>query len=266
MPRLTAARTIPIAVSMPLIPLLAQPNSTCLSTSVCGAWSVAMASAVPSTSAARQAAASSAERSGGLTRRAGVEWRRRQRAVGPGSRAVPSLEASHDQRRDPAIHSSVRPRWCGVTSQVTGRPAAFAARTGVERGRRGDVRQVQPRTRHLADDAVEDRDRTRDRGRLRGDRPALEAEDRRDVPVGRLGALGERHVLRVVDDRQAERARVRERAAQDRAPDRRAVVAEPTTPASASSSSAASVSPPRLPVTAPWTRTRTGDPDAAAAA
>ena len=58
----------PSAVSMPLIPFAARPNSTSLSTSVCGAWSVAIASAVPSTSAARQAAASSGDRSGGFTR------------------------------------------------------------------------------------------------------------------------------------------------------------------------------------------------------
>ena len=47
-PASTAASRTPSAVSRPLIPLAARPNSTALSTSVCGAWSVAIASAVPS--------------------------------------------------------------------------------------------------------------------------------------------------------------------------------------------------------------------------
>ena len=41
----------------------------------------------------------------------------------------PPRRASHAHRRAPATHSSVRARWCGVTSQVTGSPAAFARRT-----------------------------------------------------------------------------------------------------------------------------------------
>ena len=46
-------------------------------------------------------------------------------------------------------------------------------------------------------------------------------------PVVRLGALGQRRVLRVVDDRQAERARVGQRRPQDRGrADRRPVVGE----------------------------------------
>ena len=129
-PASTAASTIPMAVSMPLIPLAAQPNSTCLSTSVCGAWSVAMASAVPSRSAASTAAASSAGRSGGLTR---SEVSNGAAVIEPsahGSSASPaSSSASQLQRLEPAIHWSVSARWCGVTSHVTGRPAAFAART-----------------------------------------------------------------------------------------------------------------------------------------
>jgi hypothetical protein len=55
------------AVSSPSIPGRAAAHSVSLSSSACGAWSVATASIVPSASAARSAATSSAVRSGGLT-------------------------------------------------------------------------------------------------------------------------------------------------------------------------------------------------------
>ena len=92
----------PSAVSIPLIPFAASPNSTALSTSVCGAWSVAMASAVPSARAARQAAASAAERSGGLTRSAGSNG-------GAGSRRPATGRGPRRRRRAPPS-SSAAPR------------------------------------------------------------------------------------------------------------------------------------------------------------
>ena len=56
------------AVSKPLMPLAAMWNSTRFSSSWCGAWSVAIASSVPSTRPAMQASRSLSSRSGGLTR------------------------------------------------------------------------------------------------------------------------------------------------------------------------------------------------------
>ena len=123
-PASTAASRTPRAVSSPLIPLAASPNSTALSTCVCGAWSVAMASAVPSRSAARQAAASPGVRRGGLTRSDDAYGCPTSAPSAHGS----SL-ASHAQRRAPATHSSQSARWWGVMSQVTGNPSAFARRT-----------------------------------------------------------------------------------------------------------------------------------------
>ena len=104
-PASTAARSTPSAVSSPLIPFAASPNSTALSTSVCGAWSVATASAVPSMRAARQAAASSGPRNGGLTRNDDAYG-----AVTIASSDHGSPLASQAQRRAPAIHSSVSAR------------------------------------------------------------------------------------------------------------------------------------------------------------
>ena len=89
------------AVSSPSMPIAAAAHSQSLSSCGCGAWSVAIASIVPSASAARSAATSSAVRSGGLTLKIG----------------------SYDVTR-----SSVSRRWCGVTSAVTGTPRAFAQR------------------------------------------------------------------------------------------------------------------------------------------
>ena len=92
---------------MPVIPFAASPNSTALSTSVCGAWSVAIASAVPSASAARQASASA----GVAERRIDPErrrvGRRDDRVVAP---RVASAPASQANRRAPATHSSVSAR------------------------------------------------------------------------------------------------------------------------------------------------------------
>ena len=59
------------AVSSPSIPGRAYAHSHSLSSTACGAWSVATTSIVPSASAARSAATSSAVRSGGLTLKTG---------------------------------------------------------------------------------------------------------------------------------------------------------------------------------------------------
>ena len=103
-----------------------------------------------------------------------------------------------------------------MTSQVTGSPAAFARADVVQRGRRGHVRQVEPGARHVPHDIRQDRDRSGHRAGLGRHRPAPEAQHRRDVPLGGLGALGQGGVLGVVDDRQSQRPRVDERVAQDR--------------------------------------------------
>ena len=224
-PRRPPRATTPSAVSMPLIPFAASPNSTSLSTSVCGAWSVAIASAVPSSSASRHAAASAGDRSGGLTRSDGRVRRRDDRAA-PSAHGSPL--ASHAQRRAPASHSSVSARWCGVTSQVTGRPAAFARRTrssapAVERcvrwrraprarrgrrrrGSRGRGRRPPPRPRRASPAARARSRRSRRSPRRRrsatrprgGRRPAARAPRRRRARSGaaRADATGDAVVAR----------------------------------------------------------------------
>ena len=57
------------AVSRPIMPKGASSNSAFFSKSLCGAWSVTMASTVPSFTPSTSAAASSAVRSGGFTLR-----------------------------------------------------------------------------------------------------------------------------------------------------------------------------------------------------
>jgi hypothetical protein len=101
----------------------------------------------------------------------------------------------------------------------------------IERARGGEMRQVEPRARDIADDVGEERQVAGDRGLFRGGRPAAQPQHGRDVAIVRLGADGERRVLRVLHDRQPERTRVRERVAHHRCGgDRRAVVAEPDDP------------------------------------
>ena len=68
LPAATAASPRPRAVSSPIIPGAALANSTALRSGGCGAWSVAMASTVPSATPASSASASSREASGGFTR------------------------------------------------------------------------------------------------------------------------------------------------------------------------------------------------------
>ena len=124
-PASTAARSWPSAVSRPLIPVAASPYSTSLATSVCGAWSVAMASIVPSDSPAARAAASA----GGTERRVDARGRVVRPGLGSGRRSRGPSIACQAQRRSPATQPSWSTRWCGVTSQVTARPRALAART-----------------------------------------------------------------------------------------------------------------------------------------
>ena len=228
-PASTAARTSPIAVSMPLIPFAAQPELDVLVDlgvrRVVGGDRVGRA--VDAAPRGRPRASSRGpERRVDAQR--GVERRRRRSRRPPTGRArAASSSASHAQRREPAIHSSVSARWWGVTSQVTGRPAAFAAPDVRERRRRsrrgsgGGGRRARRATTSARIAIV-----AGDRRRLGRRRPAAQAEHGRDDALVRLGALGQRRILRVVDDRQPERARVGERVAeQRRRADRRAVVA-----------------------------------------
>jgi hypothetical protein len=62
-----AACTTDSAVSSPSIPIAAAAHSQSLSSTGCGAWSVATASIVPSASPSRSACTSVAVRSGGFT-------------------------------------------------------------------------------------------------------------------------------------------------------------------------------------------------------
>ena len=106
------------AVSRPEMPNAARSYSTSFFTDACGAWSVAIASIVPSASASQSARTSPSVRSGGFTfvdASNGV-------ARGDG-------RPSHATVRSPATQASVSARWCGVTSHVTARPSAFARRT-----------------------------------------------------------------------------------------------------------------------------------------
>ena len=118
-----------------------------------------------------------------------------------------------------------------MTSQVTGRPAAFARRTcsieaAVDRCVRWSRAAGTSR-----DDLGEERDVARDGARFGRGRPTLEPEHRRDQPVVRLGAGRQGELLRVLDERQPEHAGVGERVPEQlRVLDRRAVVAEPDDP------------------------------------
>ena len=90
------------AVSSPSMPGGAWSSGLSFASGGWGAWSVAMASIVPSASPALIAAMSAAVRNGGLT----------------------LYTASY-----PESSSSVSVKWCGVASAVTGRPSRLAART-----------------------------------------------------------------------------------------------------------------------------------------
>ena len=89
-------------VSSPSIPAGASSNGRSFCSTGCGAWSVAMASMVPSARPRLIAATSASVRSGGCTLNTGSKL---------------------------AQHSSVRVKWCGAASAVIASPRAFAART-----------------------------------------------------------------------------------------------------------------------------------------
>ena len=210
------------------------------------------------------------ERSGGLTRSAGrtaARPARRRPTDRPRGRRASS--ASHAQRRAPASHSSVSARWCGVTSQVTGSPAAFARRTRSSDAGRRQVGQVQPRPRLVATTSARiARSRATAASSAAAGQPRR-PEHRRDEAVVRLRAVGQRRGPRR-GPRPAGRASRRTASALRRTrgrPDRRPVVAR-TRPrrASASSPSGASVSPARPTDTAPYGSSADRRPARAAAA
>ena len=227
-PASTAASSVPSAVSIPLIPFDARPNSTSLSTSVWGAWSVATASAVPSTIAARTAAALAGSRSGGLTRHEGSYGPATSAPSVHGSRALPSAStASQAQRRAPAIHSS-REREVVRRDVARHREAGgLRAADDVDRLGGGEVRQVEARARDLVDDPREDGEVARDGRLLGGRRPAAQPEDRCDEPLVGLGVRRERRLLGMLDDRAPEHPGIPERVREEHARlHRRAVVGE----------------------------------------
>ena len=263
-PASTAASTSPIAVSMPLIPLAASPNSTVLVDlgvrRVVGRDRVG--GAVDEGRQARGRVGGRAERRIDPERRAyGAAI---ERAVGPRVAASPS----HAQRRAPASHSSVSARWCGVTSQVTGRPAAFARRTrssapAVEtcvRCRRA------PGTSRMTSARIA-RSRATAASSAAAGQP-FRPEHGRDEAVVRLGAVGERRLLGVVDDRQAEHPGVGQRVPEQRPRrNRRPVVARSPRPRRPPARRAPRASPRGVPRTRSRTASaRTGEPDAPAAA
>ena len=101
--RTSRSRQSPTAVSRPTIPNGATANGTRFSSTWCGAWSVAMTSTEPSASPASSASRSRSERSGGFI--------------------LVLVESPLF-----ATSSSVRKRWCGVTSQVTSSPRRLPSR------------------------------------------------------------------------------------------------------------------------------------------
>ena len=110
-------RARPSAVSSPSIPGGAWSNGASFASWVCGAWSVAMQSIVPSARPARTAATSASVRSGGFTLNTG----------------------SYD------AHSAwVSVKWWVVASQVTGRPAGLGLAHHRDRPGRGQVLEVHP--------------------------------------------------------------------------------------------------------------------------
>ncbi len=90
---------------------------------------------------------------------------------------------------------------------------------------------MEPCSRLVAEHVGEDREIPGDRRRLGRPRPAAQAEDRRDEPLGRLGARGLLGVLGMVHDGQPEHPGIEQRLAQQRpGSDRCAVVREADDP------------------------------------
>src|SRR5262249_48745287 len=172
-----------------MIPGGASVNSWSFSCTACGAWSVAIASIVPSTSPARQASTSDVPRSGGAT----LVWVSK-----------------------PSVASSVSVRWCGVTSAVTVTPRSRARRVpaagapggdgGGGRGG-GDGGEGQVRAGELGEqDVALDHHGLGDRG------VARQAEPRRAGPLVHDAFADEAAVLAVRDHRRADEPRVGEHA------------------------------------------------------
>ena len=242
----------PSAVSMPLIPFAASPNSTALSTSVCGRVvggdrvGRAVERAPPGRRPRRPAT-----RSGGLTRS----------DVAYGAATIAPCRRPTG-RRSPPTPSAARRRATRRSARggAASRRRSPAGRRAFARRTRSSAPAVDTWVRcsrapgHVADDVGEDREVARDGGLLGRGRPAAQPEDRRDEAVVRLGAVGQGRVLGMVDDRQPERARVGERVPQDRrrsGPARRRRE-NPTTPGVGQlAERARAVSPARPTVTAP---------------
>ena len=69
---------------------------------------------------------------------------------------------------------------------------------------------------HVAQDVGEEREIPPHGGRLRRDWPAAQPEHGRDQAIVRLGSVGQRPILGVVHDRQAEHPGIRQRVAEER--------------------------------------------------
>ena len=179
-----------------MTPKGASSNGTSFSSRACGAWSVAIASIVPSRSASISAARSSSARSGGFIFTFGSSER---------------------------TASSVRQRWCGVTSAVARTPGLAGAAELGDRLARGEVQQVE-RPRLVAGE----REVARDHDALGHGRVAAEAELGRDEALVHVAAARERRLLAVNRHRPRRRGAVLERAPdQPGRDDRAAVVGEP---------------------------------------
>ena len=203
------------AVSRPTMPNAAWSYSTFLSSTVCGAWSVAMQSIVPSEEPGQHR----------LPVRLGA-----QRRVHLGVRVVAGLA-----HRLVGEEEVVRRHLGGDPH-----PARLAAPHGVDRGRRGEVCDVDAAAGELGEEHVAlDHDRLA-RGRL----PA-QAEQGRDRALVHAGLLGQRRLLAVVDDRERRRpSRTRGPAAsRGRSPPACRRPRDATQPASFRSPNSASSSP-----------------------
>ena len=167
----------------------------------------------------------------------------------------------------PAIHSSVSARWCGVTSHVTGSPARLGAGAPVparrpwRRASGASERRVRRGRRPRGSPGRERPPSPRPPPASRADpRTVATSPSFASAPSVWVASSG---WSTIGSPRAPAYASALRRIPADRtgAPSSE----KPTTPASASSPSAASVSPARSAVTAPYIRSSTGDPDDAAA-
>ena len=149
-----------------------------------GAWSVAMQSMVPSASPSINASTSRLVRSGGC------------------------IFVLASQLR---TASSVRTRWCGVTSAVTRTPRAFASRTSRTAPAVDDVRDVHVGAGQLGEQDVARHHHVFGGGRLPGRPSSVET-----TPSFMAAPRAQGAVLGVADDRRAEGQRVLHGAAVER--------------------------------------------------